>query len=213
MTETSPSVRQIESLLKARYAEPSKDDNEKFIEGVQGFVSRIQMSTSLQRLLLDAARLIHSLLKFQEVSIGMRDPLDGKYRYFSVVGYTKEAEDALKDASYTYEEYTSQREFPGIRISKMLEMTIGENQPSMEKEKKCWNRPTRLGGVRNSPEDFTEADYLDVHMYASGNDLVGWIEVSAPKDGKMPSGQTMKRLEFFASILMIAIQYLLSRQE
>lgn len=212
MPASTPMAREIESLLKARYASPSKDEHEKFIEGVQGFVSRIQMNISMQRLLLDAARLVHSLLQFQEVSIGIKDPEDGKYHYVAVVGYTKEAEDALKKASYTYEEFISQQEFPGIRISKSLDLLIGENQPSLEKEKKCWNRPMQLKGERSSAEEFTEADYLDVHMYASGTDLLGWIEVSAPKDGKMPSGQTLKRLEFFGSILTIAIQNNLARQ-
>jgi hypothetical protein len=155
---------------------------------------------------------LHTLFPFQEISIGLKDPDDGKYRYYAVLGYTKEAEVSLKKASYTYDEYVSQREFPGIRISRMLELSVGENQPSLDKEKECWNRPTLIGGVRKSPEDFTEADYLDVHMYASGNNLVGWIEVSAPKDGKMPSGQTMRRLELFASILLVAIQGSMERQ-
>jgi len=211
MPASTPIAREIESLLKARYATPSKDESEKFIEGVQGFVSRLQMNISMQRLLLDAARLVHSLLQFQEVSIGIKDPVDGKYRYVAVVGYTKDAEDALKKSSYTYDEFISQQEFPGIRISKMLDLLIGENQPSLEKEKKCWNRPTQLASARKSSDEFTEADYLDVHMYASGTDLVGWIEVSAPKDGKMPSGQTLKRLEIFGSILTIAIQNILAR--
>jgi len=211
MHASTPIAREIESLLKARYATHSKDDSEKFIEGVQGFVSRLQMNISMQRLLLDAARLVHSLLQFQEVSIGIKDPVDGKYRYVAVVGYTKDAEDALKKSSYTYDEFISQQEFPGIRISKMLDMLIGENQPSLEKEKKCWNRPTQLASARKSSDEFTEADYLDVHMYASGTDLVGWIEVSAPKDGKMPSSQTLKRLELFGSILTIAIQNILTR--
>lgn len=212
MASTPPIVREIEAFIKARYAEPPKDEDEIFIKNVQGFVSRMLTNESLQRLLQDSARVLHSLFQFKEVSIGLRDPEDGMYRYFAVVGYTREAEKALKEASYTYEEYTSQREFPGIRISKMIEMTIGENQPSLEKEKKCWNRPTQLNSGRKSPDEFTEADYMDVHMYASGSDLVGWIEVSAPKDGKLPSGQTMKRLELFASILLLGIQSFLIRE-
>jgi hypothetical protein len=212
MATSTPMAREIESLMKARYASPSKDDNDKFIDSLQGFISRTQMNISVQRLLQDAARTIHSILQSHEVSIGIKDPQDGKYRYIAVVGYTKEAEDALKRFSYSYEEFISQQEFPGIRISKSLDLLIGENQPSQEKEKKAWNRPTQLKAERGSPEEFMEADYLDVHMYSSGTDLVGWIEVSAPKDGKMPSGQTLKKLELFGSILTLAIKNAQARQ-
>lgn len=207
----SPIVRDIEKLLKERHTSSSKDESAKMMDSMQGFISRLNMVTSVQRLMQDAARLVHSLFNYQEVSIGLRDPADGMFRYFAVLGYTKEAEDALKKVSYTLEEFMSLQEFPGIRISKMLEMMVGENQPNLEKEKKCWNRPAQLSDARKSPEDFTEADYLDVHLYAGGTDLVGWIEVSAPRDGKMPSGLTMKGLELFGSILAIAVQYHLSR--
>jgi len=211
MPGTPPIVREIESHLKVSYASASKGDCEKMMDGTQGFVSRIHMNNSMQRLLQDAARTVHSIFQFQEVSIGLKDPVDGKYRYLAIVGYTREAEDALKKVSYTYEEFISQQEFPAIRISKMLDMNIGENQPNLEKEKKCWNRPSQLTDPRKSPEDFTEGDYLDVYMYASGTDLVGWIEVSAPRDGKMPNGRTMKGLELFGSMLTIAVLYQISR--
>ena len=206
MPTIPPIVREIESLLKSRYASATKEESDKIVEGVQSFLSRVPMNNSMQRLIQDAARTVHSIFGFQEVSVGLKDQETGKYRYYAVVGYTKDAEDALKKVSYTSEEFWSQKEFPGIRVSKILDMLIGENQPSLEKEKKCWNRPTQLVEPRKSAEDFTENDYLDVYLYSTGTDLLGWIEVSAPRDGKMPSGQTLKGLELFASSLAVAVQ-------
>lgn len=211
MPALSPVAREIEALLKARYTSAMKEENDKLIEGIQGFISRLPMNNSMQRLLQDASRVLHSTFQFQEISIGLKDPEDGKYRYHVVVGYTKEAEETLRQLSYTYDEFMSLREFPGIRLSKYLELAIGENQPSLEKEKKCWNRPTQLKDGRQSAEDFTEADYLDINMYAGGNDLIGWIEVSAPRGGKMPSGQMLRELEMFGSVLSLAIQYQIAR--
>jgi hypothetical protein len=211
MPTLSPIVREIESLLKSRYASANKGEGEKIIEGVQSFLSRVPMNNSMQRLLQDAARSVHSIFGFQEVSVGMKDQETGKLRYYAVVGYTKEAEDALKKASYTSEEFWSQKEFPSVRVSKILDMLVGENQPSLEKEKKCWNRPTQLVDQRKSAEDFTENDYLDVYLFSSGTDLLGWIEVSAPRDGKMPSGQALRGLELFASSLAVAVQLFSSR--
>lgn len=209
---SQPIIKDIENLLKKNYADYLRDDNEKFIDGIQSFVSRIPMNANATRLLQDCARTVHSLFQFQEVSIGVRSPLDGKYRYEAFSGYTREAENEFRRCAYTYEQFFSPIDFPSIRVTKFLDMKVAENQPSLEKEKKCWNRPMQLMGARKSAEDFTEGDYLDVFMFESGKDLLGWIEVSAPRDGKMPSGQTMRGLELFASIISMSLQLIQRKQ-
>jgi hypothetical protein len=211
MSPASPIIHNIESLLKARYSDFSRDENEKILDGIQNFAVRAQMNVALHRLLQDAARTIHSLFGFQEVAIGLRNPDDGKYRYDTVTGYKKESEDALRHCEYTYDQFVNQREFPSVRITKMLDMNLGDVSPATDKEKECWNRPIQLAVKRSSPDEFIEADYLDVMMYASGSDLLGWIEVSAPRDGKMPSGHTLRGLELFSSVLSLAVQCQLKR--
>ena len=211
MPPASSNVLNIESLLKARYSDFSRDENERILEGIQNFALRAQINIAMHRLLQDAARTVHSLFGFQEVAIGLRNPDDGKYRYDVIVGYGKESENALRRCEYTYDQFVSQREFPSIRITKLLDMNLGDLSPALGKEKECWNRPMQLEVKRKSPDEFTEADYLDVMMFAPGNDLLGWIEVSAPRDGKMPSGQTLRGLELFSSILSLALQCQLKR--
>lgn len=206
MSPASPIIHHIESLLKARYSDFSRDDNERILEGIQNFAIRAQNNVALHRLLQDAARTVHSLFGFQEVSIGLRNQDDGKYRYEVITGYKKESEDALRRCEYTYDSFVNQREFPSLRITKVLDMNIGDDSPAVDKEKECWNRPIQLNVKRTSPDQFTESDYLDVMMYVSGSDLLGWIEVSAPRDGKMPSGQTLRGLELFSSVLSLAVQ-------
>jgi hypothetical protein len=170
------------------------------------------MNTSASRLLQDCARTVHGLFQFQEVAVGIKSAVEGKYHYEAFSGYTHEAENEFRKCAYTYEQFFSPVDFPSIRITKFLDMKVAENQPSLEKEKKCWNRPMQLAGARQSADEFTEGDYLDVFMFESGKDLLGWIEVSAPRDGKMPSGQTMRSLELFASITAMSLQ-LISRKQ
>jgi len=201
-----PIVKQIEGLLKKRYQSYGKVEDQRYIDGIQGFITRTLLATTVLRVLQDATRTVHSLFGFQEVSVGLRDDADNNYRYLVFTGYSKEAEAELRKFTYTYDEFFSQREFPSIRISKALDINIGDTQPAMEREKKAWNRPTQLGAGRSSPENFTEKDYIDVFMYEPGNELLGWLEVSAPRDGKMPSGELLRGLELFSSVLSLAIQ-------
>jgi len=170
------------------------------------------MNNNSSRLLQDCARTAHSLFQFQEVAIGIKSALDGKYHYEAFSGYTHEAENEFRKCAYTYEQFFSPIDFPSIRITKFLDMKVAENQPGIEKEKKCWNRPMQLRDARKSADEFTEGDYLDVFMFESGKDLLGWIEVSAPRDGKMPSGLTMRGLELFASITSMSLRTILRKQ-
>jgi hypothetical protein len=208
MPVVPPVAKEIETLLKKRCAETASNDDQKIVEGVQNFISHIQRRRSSHNLLQEAARTIHRIFPFQEVAIGIKSPADGLYRYDALVGYTHEAEAEFKKAVYDINKFFSPNEFPGVRISKTMELTIAENQPSMDKEQACWNRPTILKVPRKSPEEFTEGDYLDVYSFGEDNELIAWIELSAPRDGKMPSSGTLKGLDLIAAALSLALQSL-----
>jgi len=203
-----PVAKEIEALLKKRHTEAVLNDDQKIIEGVQNFVSHIQRRRSAHNLLQEAARTVHRVFPFQEIAIGIKSPEDGLYRYDTFVGYSREAEMEFKKAAYDINKFFSPHEFPGVRISKTMELTIAENQPSMEKEQACWNRPSILKVPRKSPDEFTEADYLDVYVFGEDNEMIAWIELSGPRDGKMPSSSTLKGLELFATVLSLALQSL-----
>jgi len=213
MPMAPPITKEIEALLKKRYTEAVLNDDQKIIEGVQSFISHIQRRRSVHNLLQEAIRTIHRVFPFQEITIGTKSSKDGLYRYEAFIGYTREAETEFKKAAYDINRFFSQSEFPGMRISKMIELTIAENQPSMEKEEACWNRPSVLKTPRKSPEEFTEGDYLDVYSFGEDNEMIAWIELSAPRDGKMPSASTLKGLELFAATLSLALQSLDSERK
>lgn len=208
-----PVAKEIETLLKKRYTEAGSSDDQKIIDGVQNFISHIQRRRSSHNLHQDAARTIHRVFPFQEVAIGIKSPVDGLYRYDTFMGYTHEAEMEFKKAVYDIDKFFSPSDFPGVRISKTMELTIAENQPSMEKEQACWNRPSILKTPRKSPDEFTEGDYLDVYVFGEDNELIAWIELSAPRDGKMPSSGTLKGLDLFASVLSLALQSLTPKEK
>lgn len=205
---TPPIANEIEALLKKRYSEATSSEEQKILDGLQIFISHILMRRSSRSLLWEAGKIIHRVFPFQEIALGIRCPEDGLYRYETLIGYSREAEMEFKKQAYDLKTFFSPGEYPSIRISKIIDITIAENEPRMEKERACWNRPTLLETPRKSLDDFTEGDYLDVLVYSEDNELVAWIELSAPRDGKMPSSSTLKGLEIFATVLSLALQLL-----
>jgi hypothetical protein len=44
-----------------------------------------------------------------------------------------------------------------------------------------------------------EGDYIDFYMLDPEKEIIGWIEVSNPRDGKLPNSKTIRWLEIIAS--------------
>lgn len=206
MPITPQIARDIEDLLRKRYAQIPKEDNEKIIDGIQTFMTHISLRRSSRALLQEAAKTLHRIFPFQEIAIGIKSPEDGLYRYEAFIGYTHEAEETFRKLVYTLDEFFDQGEFPSIRISKLIDFAVAENEPAQEKEQECWNRPSLLKVPRKTPDEFLEGDYIDVLLYGEGNEMIGWLELSAPRDGRMPSGSVLKGIELFSSVLALAMQ-------
>jgi hypothetical protein len=210
---TPPITKEIEGLLKKRYSQATPSEEQKILDGLQNFISHIKLHRSSRNLLQEAAKTIHRVFPFQEVALGIRNPEDGLYRYDTFIGYSREAEAEFKKQVYDLKTFFDPGEFPSVRISKMIDLTLAENEPRMEKEQACWNRPTLLKVPRKSPDEFTEGDYMDVFAFSEDNELIAWIELSAPRDGKMPSSSTLKGLELFAAVLSLGLQSLAPKEK
>jgi hypothetical protein len=208
-----PIAKEIEALLKKRYSQATPSEEQKILDGLQNFISHIKLGRSNRNLLQEAAKTIHRVFPFQEIAIGTRNPDDGLYRYDTFIGYSREAEAEFKKQAYDIKSFFDPGEFPSIRISKLIDLTIAENEPLMEKEQACWNRPTLLKMPRKSPDEFVEGDYMDVFAYSEDNELLAWIELSAPRDSKMPSSSTLKGLELFAAVMSLALQSLAPKEK
>lgn len=100
---------------------------------------------------------------------------------------------------------TSSEEFPNVSLGKITRFYPVECLP--ENQTQHFNRPYSLKGKRVSSDEFREGDYIDVLLYGAGEELIGWIEVSAPKDGKMPSRGAIRWLEIIADVCSMIIQH------
>lgn len=206
MTDTRESAREMAEVIRRKYGGIPQGDEEKFIDATMKLIFAIDEQTNNSSMLHEAARIIHRVFGFNEVTIGLRSPEDGKFRYEAIIGHTKEAENALRSFAYTKEQMCDCKEYPGVPISKYTEFNIREYETyKVGVEEKAFNRPLALRDARPSPDTMIEGDYIDVYIYASKDDMVGWIELSNPRDGKFPSRWDVRRLELLAATIGLGI--------
>jgi hypothetical protein len=197
----------IEALLKTRYRQIPRDDNEKIVDAVLKLWFQILDGKMSRKFMLqEVAEVIHRSLMFQEIAIAIRDPKDGLYRYQIIMGFTKDVADALKTLAYSEAEARALDRFPGIQVSRLIDVTISE-APQKAGEAATFNRPTLVAVPRKSDDEFTFGDYMCILIPGRDDKVLGYIELSGPRDGKMPTGNRMKSLELLAITTGIALQY------
>jgi hypothetical protein len=199
--------KNIELAVKRQLAHTSPNEDSRALDCIQRFLMAAQTPpVTMDRIIHEAALGIYKTFSFKEVTIGLKSESDGRYRYEEFLGFSKDMETAFRKLSYSLEEFFSQEDYPAIRLSKVTELCIAEENPRLDFEKETYNKETFLARPRHSPEEFVEGDYMDISMYDPEGMLIGWIELSMPMFNKMPSIQTIYRLELFASVLSILIQ-------
>ena len=143
--------------------------------------------------------IIHRTLPFREVSIGIKSPSDGLYRYIEALGIAPLAKNEHMKLKYTYEQMYDQQSYPYMRISKYTDFRYSDPEAGEKVvEKEAFSRPSLLSERRTSIHQMLEADYFDTYIFNQRGDLIGWIEVAQPKDGLIPPMRTIRWLEIFA---------------
>jgi len=187
-------------FLIERYSPVPGNEDEKAIEALESLVSHAKtMSQSPHTFLHEVARTIYRLFEFKEIAIGLREK-DGMYRYIAMMGFRDEAESARKKIVYTPADMADTKTWPGTRISKVTFIHFFEDQAFKEGEEGTYNRPSMMGISRPSLENMIEGDNIEVGIQGPDNDLIGWMELSNPRDGKFPSRTAIKWLELISII-------------
>jgi len=194
-----PIDRQYRLMIENTYSPIPKDDHEKIMDNI---LTLIEMGHDkkqpLKNTLEFAAKMIFKLFDFHEICVGLKNRQDGYYRYDVVFGFRKDIEDNFRRLKYTYEDMVSNERFPFIKIGRLSELDPVEGLPEWERE--LFNRPYALSVQRKSPDEFHEGDYIDVWMYSSNKELVGWFELAAPLDDKLPTRSQIRWVELIAAI-------------
>ena len=200
-------------LIKRRmwldYQRASNDPANARLECVHGLLDELSdPGMELERFLWDAANTISSKLCINQVTIGLKDPKDGLYRYKAMCGLKDSEWEAHKRLSYTRELFDVQDVYKYKEISKHTRLYLAEDNPYAAGEDDTYDKEVMLQSKRNSLEDTIEGDYLDTLVFGRNDELIGWIELSGMNNGKFPDGQTLISLELLASVVGVAIALL-----
>jgi len=205
LPSASPIDVKFRQHIETTYSPIPRDDQEKLIDGL----------LSLTELARDKRQDIHSFLDkvaktifrhfaFDEIAIGTYDRKEGNYRMIVVFGYQPEVAAEYLKMRYEHEDMTSQERFPFIKIGKLSELDPVEGLP--ESERKILNRPYAGSLARGAVDEFHEGDYIDVWIYGPQKNIIGWIELSKPRSGKLPSKTIVRWVEVIASMCSFVIR-------
>ncbi len=197
---------QLRKHIETTYTPIPKDEQEKFIEAL---VSLIELGRdrkqSVHSFLEQVSRTVFRLFSFDEIAIGLYDRQENNFYYDVLFGYTGDLATQYLKIRYDYEDMVSQDRFPYIKTGKLSELAPVEGLPGSERT--LLNRPYAGSLARGEMDQFHEGDYIDFWMYGGPQkNIVGWIEVSKPRSGKLPARKTVRSLEVIASICSFVIR-------
>lgn len=194
------------SKLKDTYQVGNKTDQEKLIFELKALLEySMDTKNSLPRVLERLGRLILKFFEFKSLSIALIGD-DGRFRYVVLIGHPRDAEEALRKQSYSGEELIDYDKFPCIRIMPTVHFSPVEGFPIDEAELTAHHHPTLLKKPRTDLDSFVPGDYIDFYMYGKEDKLIGFIEVSETKNGRLPSKETIRWIDLIANISAAIIQ-------
>lgn len=191
---------------KFEYSYGAPDQTSKGLEVISGVLSHIEKPRiDIRAMLDDAAAMISKQFGIREVTIGLRDQKDGKYRYVSIVGVRQDADQALRRLAYTADDFRTDGRYKGTMLGKHSALFLAEDNPYAEGEEETYSHPVLLGSRRKSLTDSVEGDYIDVMIFGRGDEMIGWIEIAGTRAGKIPDVATIRWIEVISKVIGAAI--------
>jgi hypothetical protein len=197
---------EVARRLKQEYIHGQKDSSIRALDSVNTLVRYLMKERlDLDEMLEQATRLIFTQFNIKEISIGLRTPPDGLFRYVKMHGMRGEVWEAHKRLSYTAEKLIDPRAYKHTVISPCTKLCLAEDNPYAEGEAFTYSEHLMSISKRRAPDNSIEGDYLDVFIHGPNNEILGWIETGGTWDNKIPDARTIRCLEIVASVLGIAI--------
>ncbi len=192
-----PIPREFRQQMEKAYSTVPQGDLERVLDNLVYLIEfGKDRRQSLRSFLEQVARTIFKLFDFEEVSIGLKDKKEDKWRYEVIFGYTKQVESNLRKIEYDRDDMFGSSKYPNIQIGRLSELIVVEGIP--DEESNFYNRPFKVGAKRQSMDEFHEGDFMDFWIYGPNKEIISWIELSRPRTGKMPQRSTVRWVELIA---------------
>jgi len=205
---TTVDKESVKRKLKFDYLKVKNQPESKAIDGMTELLScMFTPQMPLHEVIQRAANIIHRQYRLRWVMIGLRDPLDGMYRYKVHCGMRPEAWENQRAKVYTAADFdlVVPGKYAAGEISRLTRVYLAEDNPLGTEAVGTVNRPVLLGSRRKSDSDALEADFIDTLIIGPGNDFMGWIEYSGTVTGNYPDPMTIRHIELYSAILAVAL--------
>ncbi len=197
-TKNDPISREFRKYIETTYSLVPKDELERIIENLVSIMEIGQEARQPLKVTLEqVAKAVSRLFGFSEVAIGLKDRKGDIWKYEVLYGFAKETEATVSKVRYNRADMFSPETFPNVKTGRLSELNPVEGMPLIETDK--YGRPFKWGLPRRSMDEFHAGDFLDFWMFDNKKEIIGWIEVSAPRSGKQPPRIDVRWIELFAS--------------
>jgi signal transduction histidine kinase/uncharacterized protein YigA (DUF484 family) len=150
---------------------------------------------------------VRELFGFDLVSISTLDDKSQTFSQHSTAGYTEEEQKELEahPELFAREEIISDfRE--DCKVSRIAYYIPVEKQKIRLEDYAAIRDRNAALKARESEDSWHELDLLYFALMTRGGDLIGYMQVDYPSDGKIPSLQIVREIELFANLAAVAIE-------
>ncbi len=161
------------------------------------------ISVFLQRI----AETVKEIFKFENVGIAILDDERGLFTDHAMAGYSPSAEEEIRSSPSAFGRDEILSDFrEDCKISKITYFIPYEKQESPISSFVALRDRNGAEKPRSSPESWHELDLLYFALLNRRGDLIGYMQVDYPEDGKIPSRQIAEEIEVFAGIAAVGIE-------
>jgi len=140
------------------------------------------------------------------LTIGTLDEKTGLFCIRALHGYPPEHAAKLKEIAYTMERMKCDLN-DKVRVTRKCYLVRTEDRSTFYDDDFAYmSNPQRASQPRQNPDDWSEMDYIDFIMSDRLGNWIGYLEINEPGDGKMPSMETLDRIQILSDLAAIAIE-------
>ncbi|OGS43491.1 MAG: hypothetical protein A3K76_00030 [Euryarchaeota archaeon RBG_13_57_23] len=140
------------------------------------------------------------------MSLGMLDESTGLYAHKATYGYPPDVVKKIRNVAYTYDRMKGDLK-DEFRVSRNCYYVRSEDTAMAHDDDFLFvMRPELLNEPRCSPADWHELDYIDFIMTDKNGKWIGWLEITDPGNGKVPSKEVLDRIEILSNLAAVAIE-------
>ena len=198
----SEKILEISRKMRTIYSKIPEDNDERVMDQIEKLlISNSKSMKSITDFLQETAFVISRLSGFMEVLIALKRKGTDIFKYQAFIGFRKDVESKISKREFRMKDMFDKKKYPCFDLTDFTKFYPAEWKPYTEEEMNDFNRPTIIATERTSDDKFVEGDYFCIFIYGPRKELMGWMELSRTRDGKIPSRKTIKWLELISLII------------